>query len=178
MVQTWVVGSAVLLFGAQSAWILHHRLTQSGGYIFYYDLGLALTEETPPEARVLITVDDTPLYTPFYGDRFALRHDVGEKAFYYENKGTRFEDIGPRELVPFVKESLRFFDVVVAARTDEAAEQNSFFRKLGLAPDSPGAVALMETFGVYPPGSELEQALSSVALRISVRRGFRFYYLR
>jgi hypothetical protein len=158
-----VAVGALALFLSQSAWVLRNRLTQRGAYEFYRELGLALSEETPPEARVLILVDDIPHYTPWYGDRFALRYHAETRTLRYENMGTHYD---APDLVEFLDRRRSEFDAVVTARSDLAGG-NEFFRRSGV----------LEKFHVLPPGSELERRLDAIAASVRVRRGFTFHFL-
>lgn len=159
-----------LLFAAQAGWVLRKRLTSEGGYLFYRDLGLALEEGAPPDARILILVDDITHYTPYYGDRFALRYHAEAKLLRYENVGFQ---VPVDNLARYVEEHGSEFDVVVMARADHATAGNEFFRRNGITDPQ-----ILAKFHVLPPGSELERVLERRAKRMVVRRGFSFYFLR
>ena len=170
--------AVLALFSLQSAWILQNRVTREGGYEFYRQLGLALEESSAPDQRILILVDDLSHYTPFYGDRFALRYARAEKVLHFENLGRQIENVEPDDLPRLVAEHSGDFDVAVMARQDQAAEGNEFFRRLGLRFDEPDDRALMKAFNVLPPGSELEKTLERLSRDVVRCRGFLIYTLR
>ena len=114
----------------QSAWVLHRRLTQEGGYEYYYRLGLALREGVLPNQRVLLLTDSTPFYTPYYGDVYQQWYNVSDHELRTENSGGRRYGVREQDLEEIMSARPCPFDIVVTAEKAIVVPHVTFLQRL------------------------------------------------
>lgn len=68
-----LVAALAVLFVAQSAWILHRRMTRPDVYARSARLGEEIRRRAAPEDRVLVVGDDFPYTTAWYSRRYVAR---------------------------------------------------------------------------------------------------------
>lgn len=125
-----VAGAAMALFLAQSALMLHRRLTTEGGYEFYFRLGTAVRETVRPDARVLLLTDDIPFYTPYYAPVFMQWYDAPRQELIMENWGPRQTGFSEDDLRSLLNRKPSAFDVAVTAEKDTVVPHVAFLRGL------------------------------------------------
>jgi hypothetical protein len=159
-----LAGLLLALGAAQSLWITGDRLTREGAYEVTWRAGVAIRDSARPGDRVLITIADERLHTPYYADRYTAGVEPDDNRLVVHHSDGGIPVSGSEDLVRF----FGMFDLVLVGDPERASREIAFFR--GQAPPA--------AFGFLDPSHPLRRALEQRALSKETRGAFVLYRLR
>jgi hypothetical protein len=160
----FLAGGLLGLAVAQSAWITGDRLIRQGAFESNYRAGLAIRQGTRPMDRVLITIADDRLFTPYYADRYTagVEREGADLVVHYGRPGR------PVKRIEDVEQYFGDFSMVLVGDPESAAREIRFFK--GARPP--------EAFRFLAPDHPLRRRLEELAISKETRGAFILYRLR